>query len=307
MAHQKSSLLWGLVLGATGSVLFSAKAILAKLSYQGGIDPVTLLALRMIFAMPFFWAALLWERQRKGLVPLSKSDLYKVILLGFIGYYFSSLMDFMGLQYLSAGLERIILYLCPTIVVLISAFFLKKKIEPIQWLALITAYLGVITVFFDDLVLTTHLWIGVGLVFVSAFTYAIYLIVAGQLVERVGSIRLVCYASTSATFCGVLQALLIDPGKLVTQLDWVYSLCILNSVFCTFIPMLMVMSSVRRVGSSLSAQAGMVGPVATIFLGWWFLAEVPGWIQLVGTAIVLFGVSLLLKVQPPSALNAEPD
>jgi drug/metabolite transporter (DMT)-like permease len=305
--NQRSTLLWGLTLGALGSVLFSAKAILAKLSYQGGIDPVTLLALRMIFALPFFWAALFWEKYRNGLKPLSKQDLYKVIMLGFIGYYFSSLMDFMGLQYLSAGLERIILYLCPTIVVLISAFFLKKKIEPLQWVALVTAYLGVITMFFDDLVLTTHLWIGVALVFTSAFTYAIYLIIAGQMVERVGSIRLVCYASTSATFCGVLQSLLISPEKLFSQLDWVYSLCIINSVFCTFIPMLMVMSSVRRVGSSLSAQAGMVGPVATIFLGWWFLAEIPGWIQLLGTAIVLFGVSLLLKVQPSSALSAEPD
>lgn len=307
MSDQKSQFLIGLIFGALGSVLFSAKAILAKLSYLDGIDPITLLALRMIFAMPFFWIALYWEKQRRGIAPMRRSDLYQVIFLGFIGYYFSSLMDFLGLQYLSAGMERIILYLCPTIVVLISALFLKKKIELLQWLALITAYLGVITVFFDDLALTQNLWIGVALVFASAFTYAIYLIVAGQLVQRVGSIRLVCYASSVATVFGVLQALIIAPEKLITQTHWVYSLVLINSVFCTFIPMLMVMSAVNRVGSSLSAQAGMVGPVATIFLGWWFLAEVPGWLQLLGTTIVLLGVSLLLKVQPASPIHPEPD
>jgi len=301
-------LLWsGLFYGAMGSILFSAKAILAKLAYVKGVDPVTWLALRMVFAMPFFWLLLYWDKLRTGFVSLSTSDLWTIIFLGMLGYYFSSLMDFIGLQYLSAGLERIILYLCPTMVVLISAIVLKKKVQPLQWIALVLAYTGVVTVFFDDLSMTEKMSFGVFCVFVSALTYAIYLIVAGELVKRVGSIRLVCYASTSAMVCSLIQALIWSPEYLLTQSSTIYVMSVINALFCTVIPMLMVMVSVRRVGSSMSAQVGMVGPVATIFLGWWFLDEIPGQLQLLGTGLVLLGVSLLLRVQPPAPLNPEPE
>ena len=290
----------GILIGVVGSILFSAKAIIIKLSLQLGSDPATLLALRMIFSLPFFWAAYLFQAYKKPQNPLNLKDVLKIIFLGFLGYYFSSYMDFLGLQYLSAGLERIILYLSPTIVVLLSALILKKPIQLKQWLALVITYLGVITVFADDVVMSDQILLGALFVFISAFSYAIYLLLSGELVHRVGSIRLVCYASSTSMVCSLIQALILNPDALMTQSAQVYSLSLINAFFCTFLPMLLVMMSVSRIGSSLSSQAGMIGPVATIFFAWLFLNELPGFIQLIGTCIVLIGIGVLLTIKNPA-------
>ena len=287
----------GLLLSVIGSILFSAKAIVVKLAYQGSADPYTFLALRMVFAFPFFLLALFWHSRKTPLVRLSKKELLHVLFMGFIGYYLSSLFDFVGLQYLSAGLERIILYLSPTLVLLISGVVLKKKIIWQQWLALGIAYAGVIIVFIDHVSWTNTSSIGAVFVFCSALTYAVYLIMAGELVKRIGSIPLVCYASTGSMVCSVIQALIISPGNLIHQDASIYVLSLFNASFCTFIPMVLIMVSVSRIGSALSAQAGMAGPVATIFLGWWFLGEVPGAFQVIGTVVVLAGVALLLSAR----------
>jgi drug/metabolite transporter (DMT)-like permease len=283
-----------ILLAGFGAVLFSAKAIVVKLCYRHGADTETVLALRMIFSLPFFWSLVWWHAVTRRPAPLSRRDVLIVLALGFAGYYLASYFDFLGLQYISVGLERIILYLSPTLVLLLSAVALKKRIDGRQWLAMAIAYAGVTLVFLHDVRLDgERVVLGSSLVFLAAVSYAIYLIYAGEFVHRVGSIRLVAYASASATFFCVLQALIRNPQGLVVQPAEVYGLSLVNASLCTFVPMLLTMAAVKRVGSSLAAQAGVVGPVATVLLGWWFLGEKIGPLQVLGVAVVLASMAML--------------
>ena len=283
------------VFAGVGAVLFSAKAIVVKLCYRHGADAETVLALRMIFSLPFFWSAVWWQRALRRPAPIEAKDIARMVFLGFMGYYVSSYLDFLSLQYISVGLERIILYLNPTLVLVISAVALKKRIDPRQWLAMGIAYAGVTLVFLQDI----HLGgpkaaLGSALVFTAAFTYAIYLIFSGEMVHRVGSIRLVAYASGSATFFCVAQSLLKNPQALIGQPPAVYGLSLINASLCTFVPMLLIMTAVKRVGSGLASQSGVIGPVATVLLGWYFLGESIGLLQVVGVAVVLVSMGLLV-------------
>ena len=280
---------------AAGAVLFSAKAIVVKLCYRYGADTETVLALRMLLSLPFFWTAVWWYTATRRPVPVARKDVLRMFLLGFVGYYLASYCDFLGLQYVSVGLERIILYLNPTIVLVISAIVLEKRVNSRQWLAMAVAYAGVVMVFLHDVRLDgQRAVVGSILVFMGAVAYAVYLIFAGEMVKRVGSIRLVAYASASATFLCVLQALILNPQGLVSQSADVYGLSLLNASLCTFVPMLLIMAAVNRVGSGLAAQAGVVGPVATVFLGWYFLDESIGLLQLVGVGVVLVSMGMLV-------------
>ncbi len=193
----------GFLLAGLGAVLFSAKAIVAKLLYLHGVDALDVIGFRMLLALPFF-AVIAWHqavRVRRGLLPrLGWRDGVRVFILGVIGYYLSSFLDFLGLQYISAGLERLILFLAPTFVLLISAWFLGKPIAPRQWLAMALAYGGVALVFWDDLsVAGEHVVLGSACVLGAAFSYALYLIGSGELIERVTATRLVAYAMTVST------------------------------------------------------------------------------------------------------------
>jgi drug/metabolite transporter (DMT)-like permease len=221
----------------------------------------------------------------------------KVLLLGFVGYYLSSYLDFLGLQYVSAGLERIILYLNPTIVLLLSAIVLDRRIDARQALAMGVAYAGVLLVFVHDVRMDgQRTALGSSLGFMAAITYAIYLILAGEIVNRVGSIRLVAYASASSTFFCVLQALIRNPLGMIGQAPEVYALSLVNASLCTFVPMLLIMAAVKRVGPGLAAQSGVVGPVATVFFGWYFLDEPVGPLQALGVAVVLVSMGMLLTL-----------
>lgn len=297
------------LLAVLGAVLFSAKAILVKLCYQYGADAETVLALRMVFSLPFFWGAVWWYTAARNPAPVQRKDLLTMLALGFIGYYLSSYLDFLGLQYITVGLERIILYLNPTLVLVISAVALGKRIDARQWVAMAIAYAGVALVFLHDVRIDgQRTFLGGSLVFMCAVTYAIYLIFAGEIVKRVGSIRVVAYASASSTFFCVVQALIVNPQGLVTQGLEVYALSLLNASLCTFAPMLLIMAAVNRIGPALTAQAGVVGPVATVFLGWYYLGERISVLQVVGVIVVLVSMGVLLTVartSPPPVQVAE--
>lgn len=289
-----------IVLAALGAVLFSAKAILVKLCYQHGADAETVLALRMVFSLPFFWGAVWWYTASRNPAPIQRKDLLTMLALGFVGYYLSSYLDFLGLQYITVGLERIILYLNPTLVLVISAVAFKRRIDARQWVAMAIAYAGVALVFLHDVRIDgQRTYLGGSLVFLCALTYAIYLIFAGEIVRRVGSIRVVAYASASSTFFCVLQALLVNPQGLVTQGVDVYALSLLNAGLCTFAPMLLIMAAVNRIGPALTAQAGVVGPVAMVFLGWYYLGEEISALQVAGVVVVLASMGVLLTVARP--------
>lgn len=283
----------GLLLAAIGAIAASGKAVIVKLAYRHGADATTLLALRMLVALPFFVAMGAWAARRTQ--PLSRGDLWRVAVLGFSGYYLSSYLDFLGLQYISATLERLILYLSPTLVVLIALVVLRQRPTRLQVAALLVSYLGVLLAFGHDIQLDgRRTLIGSALVFASALSYAVYLFGSGQAVARIGAVRLTAYASTVACALCIGQYLLLQPlAALGKQPAPVYWLSLLNGTVCTVLPVLAIMVGVKRIGSSLAAQVSMLGPVSTIVLSVWLLDEPMGPWQSAGTVLVLLGVLLV--------------
>ncbi|UXI68957.1 DMT family transporter [Tahibacter amnicola] len=284
----------GLALAAIAAVFFSAKAIIAKLLYRHGVDAVLVLTLRMVLAAPFFAAVAAWQFRHAP--PLTRRDYALIGVLGLMGYYLSSFLDFLGLQYISAGLERLILFLTPSIVLLIAATVMRRRIERHQWLALVVAYLGIVLVFVQDLRLGGDgVWLGGALVFGSAVAYAIYLTGTGELVSRVGSTRLVAYAMCVSTGACVAQFLVLRPIEALAVSCEVYGLSLLNAVFCTVLPVFLTMAAVARVGAPAVSQTGMIGPVSTVFLGALILDEPVTGLQLAGSALVMGGMYLLSR------------
>lgn len=287
-----------IILASLGAILFAAKAIVVKFSYQYGATADVVLTLRMVFSLPIFWLAVWWNQRITSPQPLIRKDVIKVCAIGLLGYFLSSYLDFLGLHYISAGLERVILYLTPAIVLVLSKFFLKKEIDRRQYWAMVVAYLGIMMVFMHDIELNDHSAVVLGsvLVFLAAVVYAVYLIFAGELVGRVGSIRLVALASASATVATCIQSLVLGVDQLFVQQPEVYYFAFINALFCTFMPMLFIMMAVNRIGSSLTAQAGTIGPVGTAFLGWYFLGEPVSALQLAGIVVVLIAIAILLSI-----------
>jgi len=292
--------LTGLALAIAGSVLFSAKAIVVKLAYRHGVDAATLIALRMLFSVPFFALALAWSS--RGSAPLARADHARLIVIGLLGYYAASYLDFLGLQYITAALERLILYLNPTIVLLMSALLLGKRFSRRDVAALALAYGGILLVFLHDVRLEGEgVPLGAALVFGSAVCYAAYLVMSGELVRRVGAIRLTSYAMCVSTVAVFAQFLIINPLSSLQQPAPVYWLSLVNGLLCTVLPVFATMLAVERIGAGRTSLAAMVGPVATIALAYLFLDEhVSGW-QLAGTTLVLSGVYVLSRSSTDSA------
>lgn len=290
----RQAFLAGLAIAITGAVLFSTKAIVAKLIYRYDVDAVTLIAFRMLFSLPFFAAIALWQARTQA--PLSGQDRLRIVVLGLLGYYMSSFLDFLGLQYISAGLERLILFLTPSFVLLISMFVLKRKITALEWMALGTAYLGTVLVFMHDVRIGgSNVALGSALVLGSALCYAIYLLLSGDLVKRVGALRLVAYAMCVSTVACVAQFFVLRPAAMLIQPADVYWLSLINAVLCTVFPVYLTMLAVERIGPATTSQAGMIGPVSTLFLAALILNEPITGIQLAGTVLVLGGIYLLSK------------
>jgi drug/metabolite transporter (DMT)-like permease len=284
----------GLSIAIVGAVLFSTKAIIAKLIYRYQVDAVTLIAFRMIFSLPFF-AAVAWWKTRTA-EPLTMREKGQIIILGLLGYYLSSFLDFLGLQYITAGLERLILFLTPSFVLLISVFLMKKKITLIEWAALGTSYLGTVLVFVHDARVGGPNVVAGGLfVLGSAISYAIYLLLSGELVKRVGTMRLVAYVMCVSSAACILQFFVLRPVTMLVQPMAVYNLSMINAFFCTVLPVFLTMIAVARIGAATASQAGMIGPVSMLFLGALILGEPITGIQLAGTALVLCGIYLLSK------------
>lgn len=281
----------GIALALAGAIGFSGKAILAKLMYQHGVDAVTVVAWRMLIALPMFLAMALWAG--RGKPSLSRRDGLAVLGLGFTGYYASSMLDFYGLMFVSAGLERLILYLGPTIVMALSVLWVKKPVTRRQWVAAAVSYAGTALVFGREWRAEgEHIALGAALVFASAVCYSIYLIASGELVPRVGALRLTGLASSAACVFCLLHFVAVRPlGALVVP-EPVLWWSVLNALACTVAPILMVMMAIERIGSALAAQVGMVGPVSTIAMGVWVLDEPFTLTLLVGTVLVMAGVTL---------------
>jgi drug/metabolite transporter (DMT)-like permease len=290
----RSRFITGLLLAAAASVLFSAKAVVIKLAYRHGVDPATLLALRMLFAAPFFLVALVWSS--RGRMPIPPRDHARLVMIGVVGYYGASYFDFLGLQYVSAGLERLILYLYPTIVVVISAVFLGRRFTRTDAIALSLAYLGILAAFWHDARGGNNVLLGSALIFGSALTYALYLIISGEMVHRVGAIRLTSYAILVSAVAALVQFLLLNPpGAIVVQPAPVYWLSAVNGFFCTVLPAFATMLAIERIGAGRTSLVAMIGPVATIVLAWALLGEAISAWGIAGTLLVLAGVFILSR------------
>jgi drug/metabolite transporter (DMT)-like permease len=291
----RAALVAGLSIAIAGAILFSTKAVVAKLLYRYHIDAVTLIAFRMLFSFPVFAAVALWKMRTQP--PLSSRDRWRIVALGLVGYYLSSYLDFLGLQHISVGLERLILFLTPTFVLLANVVIFKRHIGKMEWAALALAYCGIVLVFVHDLAGGSGSTIlGSLLVLGSALAYALYLLGTGEMVRRIGSLRLVAYAMCVSSVACVAQFFLLRPASMLVQPAEVYWLSLVNAVFCTIFPVFMTMAAVQRIGAATASQAGMIGPVSTLFLGALILGEPITGVQLAGTGLVLVGIySLSLK------------
>ena len=295
----------GYSLAFISAIAFSAKAIVAKLLYRQGIDALAAVALRMLLAWPFFIAMSWWGG--RGKAPLQRSDRLRILVLGISGYYLASVLDFAGLQYISASLERLILYAYPTIVVLIAAARGHRGVSRIQGLALAASYGGVLLAFGHEAATSlqqpaSHIVLGGALVLGSAMSYAVYLVVGGETVGRFGALRLTGLASGVACALCVGQFVLLRPWHAWFDFSaTVWALSVLNATVCTVLPMWMVMRAMELIGSAHTAQVGMIGPLSTLALAVWLLGEPFTPMLLLGTVLVLLGIGMLLNQKSPAA------
>jgi drug/metabolite transporter (DMT)-like permease len=308
MSSDPRTLWGGYSMAFVGAVAFSGKAIVAKLLYRQGIDAVAALALRMLLAWPFFIAMAWWGG--RGKPRLQGPDRLRVMSLGFTGYYLASALDFAGLQYITASLERLILFVYPTIVAVIAAVRGHKGINRGQAISLAVSYGGVLLAFGHEAALSLQhpgsrvLW-GGALVLGSAVSYAVYLVLGGETVGRFGALRLTGLASGVACALCVAQFCVLNPWQ-----DWlgfspqVWELSVVNAAACTVLPMWMVMRAMELIGSSHTAQVGMIGPVSTLILAVWILGERFTLPLLLGTALVLSGVAMLTRHKPPAPIES---
>lgn len=288
--------LLGYSLAALAAIGFSAKAILVKLVYYEPVDALTLLALRMLFSAPFFLIMAVWHARQQS-TRLASKDYWALLALGLLGYYLSSLFDFIGLQYISAGLERLILFLYPTFVVLMSAVLLGKAFGRKEVVALLLSYAGIGVVFQDELqVQSEHLLLGAGFVFVSTISYSAYLIGAGQTIARIGASRFTAYAMLVACVATAFQFLLTHPPQALMLSMRVYQLGMVMAIISTVLPVFMLSAAIRLIGPGHTSLIGMLGPVSTLFMANVFLGEQLSVSQMIGAALVMAGVfSLSLK------------
>ena len=284
----------GIGFALVAAIGFSAKAVLVKLAYIDAVDPITLLALRMAFSVPFFLVVAARENRNKHHQTITARDKLAVLGLGLVGYYLASYLDFLGLQYISAGLERLILFLYPTMVVLISALVFKHKVGRTVLFALALSYAGIALVFLHDMHALQHdAPLGSILVFGSALAYAVYLVGAGHTIARIGATRFTAYVMTVASAACLLQ---FAATHAVADLDLplrVYGLSVAMAIFSTVLPAFLLAAAMRRIGSMHTSMIGSIGPVSTIYLAYVFLGEQLSLVQMIGSILVLAGVLMI--------------
>jgi len=288
----------GLLLAVGGVVFFSLRPIFIKLAYAHVTDPVTLLALRMVFSLPFFVAAALWAHSGAAHRPLAGRELVLVAGLGILSYYGASFLDFLGLQHIDAGLARLLQFIYPTIVVMLSAALLHKAVTRREVLALALTYAGLMLVFWQAAGgAQKDLWLGAALVFAGALCFAVYLVAGAEVISRVGSVRFTAYAMTAASGVCILQFLLLRPLSALDLPAPVYGYAIAMAILSTVIPAFMISEALKRVGANTVAIVGALGPVTAIFFGWLGLEEMMTPLQLAGSALVVAGV-VVISLRP---------
>jgi len=285
----------GLLLAVGAAVGFSAKAIFVKLAYQYDVDAVTLLMFRMMFSLPFF-IYFAMDEERKTKQRISKKTFIYILGLGVMGYYLSSLFDFIGLQYVTAGLERVVLFAYPTIVVILSAFIFHKPMGKKVILALLLSYAGIALAMMHDVqIVGEFVWLGVGFVFASTITYALFLIGSGEVIPKVGAKRFTAYAMIISCLAVFMHFAITRDLSAFNQPMPVYGYGMAMAVFSTVIPAFLLAAAIARIGASQTSIVGSIGPIATIILAAIFLAEPISGLQIIGASLVIAGIFILGK------------
>ncbi len=281
----------GILIGVLAVVLFSSKAVMVKLAYKYQVDAISVLLLRMLFSFPFYVIIALWYRKKETASLIVKQDYYWVVFFGFVGYYLASYFDFVGLTYIKASLERIILFIYPTIVIILNKLFLKKPISKGQIVAILLTYIGVVLAFFDELVLPgSNTYLGVIFVVLSAITYASYLVGSGWLIPKFGVVKFTAYAMIVSCLCVFVHFYMVSNIDLFSFAWQVYALGFLIAVFATVIPSFLVSISIKKISSSNFAIVAGIGPISTIVLASIFLQETLTILQVFGALIVISGI-----------------
>jgi drug/metabolite transporter (DMT)-like permease len=290
----------GIIICLVGAICFSTKAIFVKLAYRDtDVDAVSLLALRMIFSLPFFVVSAIISSRKLDNIKFTLKQWIYVALIGSLGYYVSSLLDFLGLQYVSAGIERLILFIYPTLVLMMSAIIFKRHISGNQWIAVAITYVGLMMAFVGEVSLREghdgKFYLGSIYIFACAITYAMYLVGTGQLIPQVGAAKFNSYAMSFACAAVLIHFFVVNNNSLLDLPPIAYLYGITMAILSTVVPSYLVTEGIKRIGSDNAAIVGSVGPVSTILQAFIFLQEPIFAAQIVGTLLVLLGVLLISK------------
>jgi len=285
--------------------LFSAKAILVKLAYRHEVDALSLLMLRMLFALPFFIGIGWWyysANKNDGQIELIKKYKWRLLILGLLGYYIASLFDLKGLELIDASLERMILFLYPTVVLVLSFFIYRIPIKISQVIAICIGYIGMYLVFSGNIIHHGKAAViqGSSLVLVSTFTFSLYLVGTGELSKKIGSI---VYNSITMTFAAIailIHNSIVHGFNLFDFSTPVYFYGLAISVMCTVIPSYLIVESIKRVGASQSSIIGFIGPISTIILAVLILGERISLLQGIGSLVVFSSVVYIILVKQRS-------
>ena len=290
----KNKFISGILIGILGIVLFSSKAVMVKLAYKYQVDALSLLLLRMVFSFPFYLVIAIMYGRKKNQDVIFKTDYYWLAFFGIVGYYLSSYFDFVGLVYIKASLERIILFLYPTIIIVFNRLFLKKPINTTQALAIFLTYIGIVITFWGEVVISgSNTYIGGFFILLCAITYATYLVGSGWLIPKFGVVKFTSYAMLISCICVFFHFGIFSKID-IFSLQWqVYVLGFLIAIFATVIPSFLVSEAINRINSSNFAVIAGFGPISTIILAGIFLNEMLTLLKLFGALVVIFGILLV--------------
>ncbi|HOU47668.1 MAG TPA: DMT family transporter [Chitinophagales bacterium] len=286
----------GVIYVFIGAICFATKGIFAKLAFRYHVDGLQILTLRMLFSLPFYIFILAKEYRQKQ-TPISNPIWTNIILLGLIGYYLAALFDFLGLQYVSANLERNIIFTYPTFVLIMSKLFYKRKIYTIQTIAVIICYIGILMAFYSDRnsYISSNLTKGTIFVLLSAVTYALYLVKSDNLIKNVGTVRFTCISMIVSCIAVLVHYIVIHGFNIFTFAPQVYWIGLAVAIISTVLPSFLMTYGIALIGSSNMAIIASVGPIATIFMSNYILHEQSSILHIIGTILVLIGVFMVSK------------
>jgi drug/metabolite transporter (DMT)-like permease len=298
MTRNKSSgyLIGGVLISILGAICFSTKAVIVKLAYiDYPVDAITLLAIRMIFSLPFFLISAMVTSNKKENIKFTKRQWIDIAILGCFGYYISSLLDFQGLKYVSAGIERLILFIYPTFVLLISAFWMNRKVRSIEWLAVMITYAGLCVAFIGEVQVQSgeDFYFGSMLILICAVTYAIYIAGSGALIPAVGAIKFNSYAMSFAAAAVLIHFMLTSTQSVIGLPFGVYAYGFLMAILSTVVPSYLVSISIKRLGANTTAVIASIGPVSTILQAAFLLGESVSVLEIAGTGFIILGILVI--------------